>query len=60
MNNFKLSMVTISILFLTHSASAIEMTDYKVIEGTYEEAYINGALTVEDGNQDQTSTTPIK
>ena len=55
MNNFKLSMVTISILFLTHSASAIEMTDYKVIEGTYEEAYINGALTVEDGNQDQTS-----
>jgi len=55
MNNIKLSLTVIGILFSTSSLSAIEMTDYKVIEGTYEEAYINGALTVEDGNQDQTS-----
>ena len=55
MNKFKLSLITIGTLFLTNSASAIEMTDYKVIKGTYEEAYVNGALTVEGGNQDQTS-----
>ena len=50
----KLSLILTSLLF-SSSLSAIEMTDYKVIEGTYEEAYINGALTVEGGNQDQTS-----
>ncbi len=55
MNKIKLSIATVSILFLSNSASAIEMTDYKVIEGTYQEAYINGALTIESGNQDQTS-----
>ena len=55
MNKIKLSIATVSILFLSNSAYAIEMTDYKVIEGTYQEAYINGALTIESGNQDQTS-----
>ncbi len=55
MNRIKLSLTLIGTLFLTNSLSAIEMTDYKVIEGSYQEAYINGALTVEDGNQDQTS-----
>ncbi len=51
----KLSIATIGILFFTSNISAIEMSDYKVIEGTYNEAYLNGALTIEDGNQDQTS-----
>ncbi len=37
------------------SASALNMEDYKVIEGTYQDAYLNGSLTVEDGNQDKTS-----
>ncbi len=36
-------------------ASALEMEDYKVIEGTYQDAYLNGSLTVENGNQDKTS-----
>ena len=55
MNKIKLSIATMSILFLSNSTYAIEMTDYKVIEGSYQEAYINGALTIESGNQDQTS-----
>lgn len=55
MNKIKLSLTLIETLFLTSSLSAIEMTDYKVIEGNYQEAYINGTLTVKDGNQDQTS-----
>ncbi len=55
MNKIKLSLTLIGTLSLTSSLCAIEMTDYKVIEGTYEEAYINGALTIEDGNQDQSS-----
>ena len=55
MKIIKLSIATMGVLFFTNSASAIEMTDYKVIEGTYQEAYLNGALTVEGGNQDQTS-----
>jgi len=55
MKKIKLSIATIGVLFLVNSASAIEMTDYKVIEGSYNEAYVNGALTVKDGNQDQTS-----
>ncbi|SFV51525.1 hypothetical protein MNB_SV-12-780 [hydrothermal vent metagenome] len=55
MKKIKLSITTIGLFFLVSNASAIKMTDYKVIEGNYKEAYINGALTVEDGNQDQTS-----
>ncbi len=54
MNN-KISLSIVATIFLTNSLYAIEMTDYKVIEGSYQEAYINGKLTVEDGNQDQTS-----
>jgi len=37
------------------SASAIEMTDYQVIDNFYENAYLNGKLNVDSGNQDQTS-----
>ncbi len=40
---------------LATSASALKIEDYKIIEGTYQDAYLNGALTVEGGNQDQTS-----
>jgi len=54
MNKIKLSVMVVGVLSIT-SIKAIEMTDYKVVEGTYEEAYINGQLTVEGGNQDQTS-----
>jgi hypothetical protein len=55
MNKIQLSFNVIGAILISTSLSAIEMTDYKVIEGTYEEAYVNGALTVESGNQDQTS-----
>jgi len=55
MNKIKLSRVAIGLLFLISSSNAIEMTDYKVIEGTYQESYLNGQLSVESGNQDQTS-----
>ena len=56
MNNFKLSLVTIGTLFLTHSAFAIEITDYKVIEGTYSDAYVDGSLNINnDSDKDQTS-----
>jgi len=55
MNKTNFSLITLSLLFATSSLHAIEMTDYKVIEGTYEEAYLNGQLTIDGGNQDQTS-----
>ncbi|CAA6801797.1 MAG: Unknown protein [uncultured Sulfurovum sp.] len=55
MTKLKLSVLTAGIIFTVQGINAIEMTDYKVVEGTYEEAYINGALTIEGGNQDQTS-----
>jgi len=45
----------IAATLLATTASAIEITDYKIIEGTYQDAYLNGSLTVEGGNQDQTS-----
>lgn len=48
-------MLVAGLLATAQSIHAIEMTDYKVVEGTYEEAYLNGALTIEGGNQDQTS-----
>ncbi len=56
MNRIKLSIATISILFLSNSASAIELTDYKVIEGTYSDAYLNGSLNInDDSDKEQTS-----
>lgn len=55
MNRIKLSLLATGLLVSVQNLNAIEMTDYKVVEGTYQEAYINGALTVEGGNQDQTS-----
>jgi hypothetical protein len=33
----------------------IQLTDYKVVEGSYTDAYLNAGLTLEGGNQDQTS-----
>jgi len=55
MSKIKLSTVVVLLLLLGNSSNAIEMTDYKIIEGTYQESYINGQLSVESGNQDQTS-----
>jgi hypothetical protein len=56
MNKIKFSMATISILFLTNTATAIEITDYKVIEGTYSDAYVDGSLNINnDSDKDQTS-----
>jgi len=34
---------------------AIEMSDYRIIFGHYDEAYINGSLKATTGNQDQTA-----
>ncbi len=55
MNKIKLSIVLIGLLTTVQSIQAIEMTDYKVIEGTYQNAYIGGQLQINSGNQDQTS-----
>ena len=41
-------------LFLS-TINAIEMTDYRVIYGQYDEAYINGSFNLESGNQEQIS-----
>lgn len=53
-NKIKLSIVTISTLLATN-LSAIELRDYKVVEGEYNDAYIDGGLKIDGGNQDQTS-----
>ncbi|MBU1666862.1 hypothetical protein KKC13_00440 [bacterium] len=55
MNKIKLSMLVAGLLATVQSANAIEMTDYKVVEGTYQNAYVGGQLQVNSGNQDQTS-----
>ena len=56
MNNFNLSLAVIGLLFLSGSASAIDLTDYKVIEGTYSDAYVDGSLNVnDDSDKEQTS-----
>ena len=55
MKKLKLSVLTAGVLFAVQGLNAIEMTDYKVIEGTYENAYVGGQLQVNSGNQDQTS-----
>jgi hypothetical protein len=34
---------------------SINLTDYKIVEGSYVDAYLNAGLTIEGGNQDQTS-----
>lgn len=39
----------------TGNFSSIKLTDYKVVEGSYVDAYLDGGLTLEGGNQDQTS-----
>jgi len=51
-NIFILSVVTASLLT---GVNAIEMTDYKVVDSLYQNAYVNGKLNVDSGNQDQTS-----
>ena len=51
-NIFILSIATASLLT---TVNAIEMTDYKVVDSLYQDAYINGKLNVNSGNQEQTS-----
>jgi len=53
--NKKILFSTVTVAILSTSASALKIEDYKIIEGTYQDAYLNGSLTVEGGNQDQTS-----
>ena len=54
MNNFKLSLI--GIFLLSNSSYAIELTDYKVIEGTYSDAYLDGSLNInDDSDKDQSS-----
>jgi hypothetical protein len=60
MNKIKFSIATISILFLTNIATAIEITDYKVIEGTYSDAYVDGSLNINnDSDKDQASYSAV-
>jgi len=53
-NKIKLSIVTVATLLVTN-VSAIELTDYKVVEGEYNDAYLDAGLSIDGGNQDQTS-----
>ncbi len=56
MNNFKLPLSLIGIFLLSSSTYAIELTDYKVIEGEYSDAYLDGSLNVnDDSDKEQTS-----
>jgi len=54
MNNIKLSLSTIAMLMGT-TGFAIELTDYKIVEGDYNAAYVDGGLSIDSGNQDQVS-----
>ncbi len=54
MNKIKLSISAIAVLLGT-TAYAIELTDYKVVEGEYNDAYVDGGLSIDSGNQDQVS-----
>ncbi len=42
-------------LFLFNYAGAVDITDYKVVDSYYQDAYLNGSLNIDSGNQDQTS-----
>ncbi len=53
--NRKILLSALATTLLATSASALKIEDYKIIEGTYQDAYLNGSLTIEGGNQDQTS-----
>lgn len=56
MNNVKLSLSLTGLLLLSTSSSAIELTDYKIIEGTYSNAYVDGSLNLnDDSDKDQSS-----
>jgi len=54
MKNLKLSVAVIGLLLVTN-INAIDMTDYKVVDGYYQDAYLNGQLNINSGNQEQTS-----
>ncbi|NOZ90474.1 MAG: hypothetical protein GXO60_04210 [Epsilonproteobacteria bacterium] len=55
MSKIKFSITVLSLLFVTNNLNAIEMTDYKVVEGYYQDAYVNGQVNIQSGNQEQTS-----
>ncbi len=44
-----------SLLLANSALNNIDLRDYKVVEGTYSKAYLDGRLTVEGGNQEQTN-----
>lgn len=52
-----LSVATASLVFAGGNTSLenIDLKNYKVVEGSYSDAYLNAGLTIEGGNQDQTS-----
>jgi hypothetical protein len=54
MNKIKPSII-LSSLIITSGLYAIEITDYKVVDSYYQDAYLNGSLNVDSGNQEQTS-----
>lgn len=54
MNKIKPSII-LSSLFIISGLNAIEITDYKVVDSYYQDAYLNGSLNIDSGNQEQTS-----
>lgn len=55
MKNKFAALSTLSLLSAAMSAQAIELTDYQIPDSDYEEAFLQGSLNTQSGNQDQTS-----
>jgi hypothetical protein len=55
MKYIKLSTILVGIILTAQSASAIEMTDYKLAESFYDDSYVGFTFDLKDGNQEQTS-----
>lgn len=52
---FKKSALTVALLSVAPLASAIELTDYKILKSEFDEAYFDLSANANSGNQDQTS-----
>ncbi len=55
MKKTKLSLLSATLFFITNSANAIQMTDYKLADSFYDQSYIGMNFDLKNGNQDQTS-----
>ncbi len=54
MNKIKPS-IFLSTILIASNLYSVDITDYKVVDSYYQDAYLNGNLNVNSGNQEQTS-----